>query len=257
MDELYYGKVVGCEIYANDVVVQREGCGHGGNDAVRGDIVVFSKRSRERLAFVAANTPVTFGSMVTLTYPRQYPSDGKTVKRHLRAFLQSLRRVNKDVQYLWFCEFQKRGAPHFHVLIAGIEVTKERQKWVSQRWYDIVDSNDGRHLQAGTRFERVRKKDGAKRYAVKYAYKMRQKVVPEGYRNVGRFWGHSSGVKPEPTATIQCNEDDIIAGLEIGEWEYHRGNSLHYKVLYGTAEILTSHFSCDTLVLSTSEQTDN
>ncbi|WP_462273673.1 rolling circle replication-associated protein [Methanohalophilus sp.] len=195
--------------------------------------------------------------MITLTYPGQYTSDGATVKGHLRAFLQALRRVNNDVSYLWFLEFQKRGAPHFHVLTRGIQITKERKEWVSKRWYAIVGSKDERHLRAGTRTESVRKKDGAKRYAVKYAYKMKQKRVPEGYRNVGRFWGHSKDVKPIPIAEVECNEDDIIAGLEIGEWEYLRGDALHYRVLYGVSDILTEHFDGAILVPSTSGQTNN
>jgi hypothetical protein len=119
--------------------------------------------------------------------------------------------------------------------------------WVSETWYRICESGDERHLKAGTRLERIRKPGGARRYTVKYAFKMEQKRVPVEYRNVGRFWGHSRGVKPEPRADIECNEDDVVAGLEIGGWRWLRGDTIWYRVLYGASNALTKHFGCDTL----------
>jgi hypothetical protein len=83
-------------------------------------------------------------------------------------------------------EFQQRGAPHFHIFVTH----PTELKWVSQKWYDIVNSEDPRHLRAGTKCERLRGGKAATiSYASKYACKMAQKDVPEGYENVGRFWG--------------------------------------------------------------------
>lgn len=244
------GQVVGVEIYRQDVVVKRSGATGGSPDLCRGEIVEFTKRSRQRLAFIACNTDIEFTSMITLTYPKEYPQDGQVVKRHFRAFLQALRRKVEHLFYLWFIEFQKRGAPHYHVLVRGLPVNDDTKEWCSQTWYRICESGDEKHLRAGTRLEQVRKPGGARRYAVKYSFKMAQKRVPEAYRNVGRFWGHSKGVKPEAKAEIECNEDDIVAGLEMGEWRWLRGDTIWYRVLYGAAKVLTSHFECDTLSLA-------
>jgi hypothetical protein len=138
-----------------------------------------------------------YSQMVTLTYPYNYPSDGKQTKEHLRRFLQELKREwvrhakskGLDQRYFsafWFLEFQERGAPHFHIFCTW----SPDYKWVAQKWYDIVNSEDIRHLQAGTRTEYLKSgRAGTISYASKYAQKMEQKAVPEGYENVGRFWG--------------------------------------------------------------------
>jgi hypothetical protein len=247
-------RVIGVELYDNDAVVLRADRPGQRDPPPRGDVTVFSWKSRKRLAFIAANTPVKFTSMCTLTYPREWPTDGRTVKRHLNTFLTALRRRCPNVEYLWFIEFQRRGAPHFHILIRGLRVNRDTQYWTSLHWYTICDTGDERHLRAGVRLERIRVPNGAARYAVKYAYKMKQKRVPDGYQNVGRFWGHSSNVKPQPNATIQCTEDDIVAALEYGKWPWLRSDTIEYNTLYGAADTLTKWQAEVTLVPSTSDK---
>jgi len=190
--------------------------------------------------------------MVTLTYPREFPNDGKDVKRNLNAFLVALRRKVKDLEYLWFLEFQKRGAPHIHLLIRGLRVSRQNQAWTSQTWYRLCATGDDRHLRAGTRLERIRKPDGARHYAVKYAFKMRQKVVPESYRNVGRFWGHSKNVKPVAKSHAVCTNDDLVGALEASGWRWLRGDVIRYKTLYGASVPLTLWLSSGILELSSS-----
>lgn len=151
-----------------------------------------SEGSLKRLQFVASNTLVNFSHMVTLTYPAEFPTNGREVKKHLNTFLQRLRRRN--ISYLWFLEWQRRGAPHFHVLISHLGDLSTKS--ISEAWYKIVGSGDEKHLRAGTNLKRMTKSDGGKRYAVKYASKRYQKWVPEGFTNVGRLWGHSSDVAP-------------------------------------------------------------
>jgi len=241
------GKIVGVHLYRNDLVVIREGTAPDTNDATRGEITEFSKKSRLRLAFVASNTPVVFRTMITLTYPKVYPTDGKAVKDHLGAFLAWVRKDRGACEYLWFLEFQARGAPHIHLMydfhIGRHHDTRTAFRFrCSASWYNIVSSGDEKHLAAGTRCEALRKYDGAARYAIKYAHKMRQKAVPPDYQNVGRFWGYSQGVKPQPEAEFQCTEDDLRALVE--DWEY-APDSDHplYRVLYNQADRLRAHLA--------------
>ena len=233
------GKVVGIQLYANDAVVIREGNAPETEGHERSEIMEFSRKSRLRLAFVASNTPVRFRTMITLTYPKEYPCDGTHVKAHLREFIHWLRKDTHGCDYLWFLEFQARGAPHFHILIdwplpSRMEVRRGFRFRCSSVWYAVVGSRDEKHLAAGTRVERLRKPDGAARYAIKYAWKMKQKTVPPNYRNVGRFWGHSARVKPLPQAELRCTEDDIRGALE--GWEYAPdGERALFRVLYNQA----------------------
>lgn len=242
------GPIVGIRIYAKDVVVVRQGRLHPGNHGTapkRGAITMLSKKSRQRLAFVANNTSVTFRTMVTLTYPREYPTDGKTIKKHLNAFLVWARRRFAKPSYLWFLEFQKRGAPHVHILLDYPLPQAEAGRRllfgeVSAQWYKVVGSGDKRHLLAGTRCERIRKPDGAARYCLKYAYKTEQKCVPDGYRDIGRFWGCSRDVQPSVPRVIPIDEGTVRAVL--ADWDYCPDeDTLVYQTLFGCADRFRSY----------------
>jgi hypothetical protein len=235
----YYGPIVGVDIYRTDVVVRRRGFSKDAPEGTRGKVTEFSAKSRKRLAFVASNTAVRFRTMVTLTYPGEWSTDGRRVKKDLRRFLSFMQRISCRCSYLWFLEFQARGAPHIHILtdypLPGKRVAiKSYRLHIARRWYEIVGSGDSRHLRAGTRVERLRVKDGGARYAVKYAYKMKQKLVPEGYQECGRFWGHTRDVAPKPRRSVRCTEDDVRGVLE--GWEYKPGEETPvWRVLYNQA----------------------
>jgi hypothetical protein len=241
----YIGPVTGVKVYKNDVVVTRAGNGPPIVDTPRGEIVDFSRKARQRLAFIAANTDVVFPVMFTLTYPDAFPSDGRKVKSDLAAFLAQLKRDEGAFSYLWCLEFQARGAPHIHLWTSfGWPRTRQHQKALrfrtSANWYRIVGSKDPNHLAAGTRVERVRKINGAARYAVKEMAKMYQKIVPREYRNVGRFYGYSRDVVPVMRCEMQCTEDDIRATLD--GWRYApKDDRMVWKVLYGVSGRFLEH----------------
>jgi hypothetical protein len=208
---------------------------------------VFSRKSRIRLAFVAANTPIDFVTFTTLTYPAEYPTDGRVVKEHLDTFLQWQRKDQACPAYLWFLEFQRRGAPHIHILTnKPVHYTRKLYAQlrfrVASNWYTIVGSEDYRHRVAGTSVERVRKRDGGIRYALKYAFKMRQKKPPPEMLKVGRFWGCSRDVMPEQPPLVQCTEDDIRGTLQ--GWRYAPSEDRElYRVIYGVADRFRAHLA--------------
>lgn len=193
----------------------------------RGYIVSMSKKSLIRLMFTMQCTDVEFGSMLTLTYPRAYPSDGNIVKRDVNLMCQRFRR--KEWSYVWFLEFQARGAPHLHFLLSPDVITPKMRADVGIFWTERIamsdwftsQTEDEKYLAEVLKmlkfnchentFELLRLEDGAKRYAAKYAAKEKQKAVPEGYVSVGRFWGASRDVKPDGV------EFDVTEG-EVEEW---------------------------------------
>lgn len=187
-------------MYEHDVRLRRrqQGAVGGPEDGggKRGRIVALSRASRSRLVLVARNSePLKI--FVTLTYPREFPADGRVVKAHLRAFTMRIRRRWPDTRGLWWLEFQQRGAPHFHLVLAGersdVEVLRE---WVALAWYEVVGSGDPKHLSAGTSVEWWRSSSGTLgTYVAKEAAKWVQKQVPEDFENVGRFWGQFGGVQ--------------------------------------------------------------
>lgn len=248
--------VVGYKVFSNDIVVIRkarnpealtsrlEGSGP------RGKITILSAKSRRRLAFIAANSPIKLCSFLTLTYPAEFPSDGKLVKRNLASILSAIRRRFPGAHYLWFLEFQKRGAPHIHAFFE-IEVPlphvtlrrklRERdaivnanlQQWASRRWFEIVNSGDEKHLRAGSCWEVVKKADGAARYVAKECSKTIQKWVPEGYQDVGRFWGTSRGFPPDDVTMEKSSSLDLVR--KFGS-EVEGPDGRIYPILHGKGQ---------------------
>jgi hypothetical protein len=73
-------------------------------------------------------------------------------------------------------------------------------------------------------WEGIRKEDGALRYALKYAAKTKQKIVPKNYRDVGRFWATSRDVKPKGGVEVPLNEREVrellnSIGRDFNKWE--------------------------------------
>ena len=134
---------------------------------------------------VIRNSEDIWKVFITLTYPQTFPCDGKETKAHLNVFLQYLRR--KKIKYTWVLEFQSRGAPHYHI-IASDFIPKDE---LADRWYNIVGSGDEKHLKAGTGIDRIKSKGQLYGYLSNYIKKIEQKTPPEGFENVGRFWGTS------------------------------------------------------------------
>ncbi len=185
-------------------------------------------RSLLHLVHKIRNCGVMFRSMLTLTYPEDFPKDGRLVKKQLDRFLKAWRRKYGKRPYVWFLEFQERGAPHFHMLtdVEGWEVDRQ---WLARTWARIVDGgqkvyNVHSHVK---QWDVIRKQDGAARYVAKYAKKHRQKIVPADYLNVGAFWGTSHNVKADVVATIEVDAHGIlrIMGLDavkfVKEWKSH------------------------------------
>jgi hypothetical protein len=173
----------------------------------RGEITELSESSRKRLAFVASNADCGWRSMITLTYGLNFPQCGLLVKADLKVFLNRVRALCKGVKYLWFLEFQRRGAPHVHILLSEeynervfcklvetwIEISAKyapMEAYTSEKakitLFNMHSSPRGRDF-----WQNAESPGGLSHYAVKYATKTRQKRVPQEYADVGRFWGAS------------------------------------------------------------------
>jgi hypothetical protein len=156
--------------------------------ARRGAIRAFSRGSRNRLidflASINRSTVRHLPLFVTLTYPATYPTEGAIVKTHLDRWLKRLQREYPFASAVWKMEYQKRGAPHFHLLVFGCSAISV--KWLARSWYEVVGSGDERHLKAGTQVKRVKSWQGVMFYAGKYLAKVTGVEVPD---HPGRFWG--------------------------------------------------------------------
>ncbi len=192
----------------------------------RGVIKKFSFKSQRRLRLFIRNTSHLWKVFVHLTYPKKFSSDGKKVKKHLDTFLKRLKRYCPNIKFIWVIEFQERGAPHFH-LLTDKEIDKN---WLSQNWYGVVNSKDVKHLRVGTKVEAVQNENHAMAYIIGYLKKFKQKIVPEKYQNVGRFWSHSKNILKSSDYVITAGENNLKRGTKtIRRWYKAKTRSWGYK----------------------------
>lgn len=184
----------------------------GGRALIR----AFSDKSRRlfRLRFAQIEWPERLRLLfITLTYPGDYPKDPVLWKRHLHAYWKAWRRRwccsrrprgqrrkhKCDGPYgAWALEFQKRGAPHFHLcLVAPANVPDELvQAWSAEAWYRIAGAGDERHLRQHRKREHCKRADGPRGLGVylrKEITKGRQKELPQwlidASEGAGLWWG--------------------------------------------------------------------
>lgn len=233
------------EYFRSDAVITPPGIVAAKSVPERAEISEFSDKSRRRLAFTVSNTDAEFRSMLTLTYKSDLaPKNGKEIKRHLNSFLTWWRSRFPGVDYVWFMEFTRKGIPHFHALVStevhgphmkmrngsiqNLEMTRE----LSTRWAKITGNPGTKMEEVSVAFEVIREPEGAARYVNKYAYKTDQKTCPESFRDCGRFWGASKGVKPIPRQTEKLTNEEIFESgfLAAGEVE---GRRIPYRIQFG------------------------
>jgi hypothetical protein len=184
----------------------------------RGQIKGFTRQSRARLLELIACVlrDAELPCFVTLTYPAKFPTVERA-KRDLKIFLQRITRRFPSVGYIWKLEPQERGAPHYHLLVWGVEV-KDLLGWVCKNWYEIAGDGDQMHLLfhmgvlKGSRpcVSKVRSFRGVWAYAAKYLGKTF--VVAEwGSKWTGRFWGvgNRSNIPFGKMQTIEIPLDEV------------------------------------------------
>ncbi len=238
--------IIGISVYPNGVLrVKRESKLQGKFDYEKGrrerPIVKFSNKSMARLVATANATKVTFKSMLTLTYPSMHPLAGETIKRDMNRFLTMVRDRGWG-DYLWFLEFQQRGAPHFHILMTTPTITARMRITVAETWVGRMAKSDwlmgqtiteaakqdkchwevmGKVLSKAYFFtfrsetwQLLKSEDGARRYATKYAVKEKQKTPPINFEGVGRFWGCSKIVNLGEGIYKEMDEERLRCYLE-------------------------------------------
>lgn len=172
--------------------------------AKRGVVKGFTRESRRRmLRFLQTLDQPRCGMplFVTLTYPGAWPGSPRQWKRDLDNWLKRLKRAMPEVWAVWRLEPQRRGAPHYHLLVFG--VPRLDKDWLSRTWFEVVGSQDERHLRAGTQVQRVKSWRGVVWYAAKYLAKEVDELPEQWRAGVGRWWGvHQRGLAPREAMEV-------------------------------------------------------
>jgi hypothetical protein len=178
------------------------------------DIKKFSNNARRRFIRKLAHINLQVYAkpiFVTLTYHNVLPKSNTELKSHLDKYLQFLRTYTYKFEYVWRLEFQKRGAPHFHIILfpkKGYD-NKDYQKWkrdLPAFWRKTIGEWDSSmQLYAVD----VQKLDGKKNiffYLSKYAAK-ESDVLVDDYK--GRMYGFSSTIILKPLLHLEITLQDF------------------------------------------------
>lgn len=164
-------------------------------------------------------TEVPLPYFVTLTYHNTWSEDPRQWKEQLKAFKKRLERAYNGVTMIWRLELQKRGAPHFHLLLwvqdpeqliasrgeTPLQLVRARlhrlRNNVSWSWNQIADPDNPQHLESGTNVSRCKKLRHLNGYLSKYVAKT-EKLAP-GTPALGKMWGKMHAdwlpISPEDT----------------------------------------------------------
>jgi hypothetical protein len=214
-------------------------CQGGGSS--RGAVRVLTQKSKSRLRFTCLNARLPLISQFCLTYPADFPNDGRIVQSHFNAFMTRFRdyckRRNIDFVYLWVKEFQKRGAPHFHLFLS-LPVSDQLHSYMAQLWNRVAGNNQLEHLAFHLNKNNfIEWEMGNGQYLTKYLEKNYQKMTPVDFKNVGRFWGSSRHIVNVDRDITYDDLRDIIDESEIklivrwlGRWHENKLKNI-YKSL--------------------------
>lgn len=166
----------------------------------RGRVFGFSAGARRRLMRkIAELRSDAMPLFATLTYPADFPSDYREWKVHLDKFAKRFNREYPGGAFVWRLEPQKRGAPHFHLLVYGVAMSDSNVDWFHHAWYHSVGSGDLKHHRWGVDIQQLRSARGVRSYVGKYIAKKQggskygidavtgQQMVD--WSLVGRWWG--------------------------------------------------------------------
>jgi hypothetical protein len=203
----FQGNLIKAHYKQPHAIWQKRGGGDPRGGGPRGAVRSFSRASRKRLIELFATLKGGEKAvMITLTYGQHWPSPSAS-KDHLRTFLQRIRRRWPHVSAIWRLEFQRRGAPHYHIILFNIPFLPKQD--VAAAWHSVIgdeyaDWSQGDPRAPFTRIEAIKSRRRLIAYVSKYVAKSdedesHQPAPPPqesntgldhaAYLHSGRFWG--------------------------------------------------------------------
>jgi len=205
--------------------------GRGGTrDVVRGMSSASSRRLKQLLIRVPYNEVTTY--LAGVTYHHNYAAGPAKWKADLRTFGRALGRdwASFEPGMIWRLEFQRRGAPHYHLLLFFRRPPAWGQlvRWLDHTWNAIAEPGNDVALDAGCNLELVRldERGGAVRlvfYLTKYLSKRGQGFLldPETGElcKTGRTWGHILTIPQTELASFTLDESQrVILARRLRRW---------------------------------------
>lgn len=211
-------------IYPDMACVSEDHGNHTGGGK-RDEIKGFSKESRYRLFRLLHSIRFDRISFVTLTYGKTFPTSGEVCKNHLRRYRRMVENAFCKIPAIWRLEFQKRGAPHFHILYLDPPYIPVR--WLDWFWDEasdrLVSERFGNSVDIKINSE-PKGSDVVGKYVGKYIAKLPDNGEGEENEKWGRMWGrwNVDEIQPE-TFTLSPYQAVLLGDLlfppdKAGNW---------------------------------------
>ena len=258
------------EVYENLVKVTPINYNNPQNTAperTTNDIKNFSAKSRKRLfeKFNKLNyTEYGVPLFLSLTYHFDAPNNREDLKSILANFLRSLKRHFPPFHYIWKLEYQKRGAPHFHILLFPLNpsdkfYSKENENFIKEKWLKFktckcadCQAYSVKTISCFTRMMSVA-------YISKEIAKVQEIYLQH---NLGLVWNCSNGMRLDPVTTIFCDLKyfNLIVEKKLQEKFKLQSQKDYVESLIDTSEprslFIDIHSIADELSLAKKNQTD-
>jgi hypothetical protein len=190
--------------------------GKGGGK--RGIVEEFSSDAQRRLlrlvnSFDQRAHAAKLYRFITLTYPKEFPA-ARATKTHLDAVIKRFERQWGPRGLVWKLEAQRRGAPHYHLLLLmGSEATLQELNWWAENWCEVIGEplyGDCWKVHMGAAggnsrqcVEAVRDWNGVAVYCGKYLAKPCGNT--DEWQAPGRWWG----VRRRELLPIETRVEDV------------------------------------------------
>ena len=184
----------------------------------RGEVKVFSRESRYRLFRLLHTLTFERVTFLTLTYPDVFPVDSKVYKGHLCEFHRKFEVQWPGIQGVWRLEFQKRGAPHFHIMLLDCPYVDVGELcWM---WKSTCHTWDMAHELLGVDLKLIsdsRQEALIASYLAKYIAKVDEEDLKNDKHHAGRWWGKWNIEEPAPMEfEISDREAQRIVAFVLG-----------------------------------------
>lgn len=186
----------------------------------KNDIKGFSQNSRRRFVKQLAHINLNFYAsplFLTLTYRNTLPKDSNELRTQLNLFLTKLRRMNTKFHYVWRLEFQKRGAPHFHLILFPFQNVRKQdvckyENDIRLAWRSTLKSWDSSMQKYSVRLDKLEGRRNVFSYISKYATKPDE---TESSTYFGRRFGFSSDINLNPLTSAKLSDRDFYLFRKI------------------------------------------
>lgn len=179
-----------------------------------GDIKTFSQQSRKRMLDKMNQIRLSEYGLpffLSLTWHQDFSLNKISTKKFLDNFLKRLKRQLPPFHFVWKFEYQKRGAPHFHILIFPLSrktfLTEiELQNVVKKNWLALKQCNCGACQIYSTDVRACLNYDMLLSYVSKELGKIQDHYLEN---DMGRFWSTSRDLKIKPYGICEIDFDKM------------------------------------------------